>query len=358
MIRLFNLVGYYGDEQHTSTTTFDQSMASRLDEFRIQREEGAYMRLLSVLGTIRSFECEDPRDKVYASLGMAADVSESDILPDYAKSVEEVYTDVVRFVLSSQGSHCLDFLGLVIRPSSLPCPTPGDLPAWLPDWRIRGSPLALEKYIDPEGFDSEDAYNASRDVKSPATIVGKRLLCRGFELDTIVRVWPPCWDNLAESGLEIERSWRPDEGDRPYTCKESLLQAFNRTLLADIGRKCIHSHQLQRNCAVEWSLIDSAPSELTLVDQKRRMRMLIDVKHTTFGRRLFQTDGGLIGLGAADTTVGDRVCVLFGGQVLYLLRPKSSDVEHEFIGECYVHGMMDGEAVTDERLPGREFIIV
>jgi len=188
--------------------------------------------------------------------------------------------------------------------------------------------------------------------------MGRRLLCRGFELHTIVRVWPPCWNNLAESGLEIERSWRPDDGDKSYNCGESLLQAFNRTLLADIGRKWIHSDQLQRNCAVEWDLIDSTPSELTLVDQKRRMRMLIDVKQTTFGRRLFQTDGGLIGLGAADTAAGDRVCVLFGGQVLYLLRPKIIDVEHEFIGECYVHGMTDGEGVTDERLPGREFIIV
>jgi len=96
MIRLFNLVGYYDDEQHTWATTFDQSMASRLDGFRLRREEGAYMRLLSVLETLRSFKCEDPRDKVYASLGMAADVSESDILPDYVKSIEEVYTVVVR----------------------------------------------------------------------------------------------------------------------------------------------------------------------------------------------------------------------------------------------------------------------
>ena len=158
------------------------------------------MRLLSVLETIRNFECEDPRDKVYASIGMAADVSELDILPDYAKSVEEVYADVVRFVLSRQGSHSLDFLGPVIRPSSLPCATPDGLPTWLPDWRIRCCSFALEKYIDPDGFDSEEAYNASRDVKWPATIVGKRLLCRGFEVDIIVRVWPPSWDNVAESG--------------------------------------------------------------------------------------------------------------------------------------------------------------
>ena len=61
---------------------------------------------------------------------------------------------------------------------------------------------------------------------------------------------------------------------------------------------------------------------------------------------------------AAAAAVGDRVCVLFGGQVLYLLRTKSGDVEHEFIGECYVHGNVDGEAVTDKRLSGRELVIM
>ena len=39
---------------------------------------------------------------------------------------------------------------------------------------------------------------------------------------------------------------------------------------------------------------------------------------------------------------------LLGGQVLYVLRPRGSFTnapKHEYIGECYVHGLMDGEVV-------------
>lgn len=44
--------------------------------------------------------------------------------------------------------------------------------------------------------------------------------------------------------------------------------------------------------------------------------------------------------------VGDEVCVLFGMEVPFILRPVpgSSSLEYELVGECYVHGMMDGEA--------------
>jgi hypothetical protein len=54
------------------------------------------------------------------------------------------------------------------------------------------------------------------------------------------------------------------------------------------------------------------------------------------------TKDGFIGL-APNTGAGDIVLVLLGGQVLYVLR---SAAEHFiFVVECYIHGMMDGEAI-------------
>lgn len=41
---------------------------------------------------------------------------------------------------------------------------------------------------------------------------------------------------------------------------------------------------------------------------------------------------------------GDVLCVLFGGNVPYIIRTKD-DESHNFIGECYTHGIMDGEAL-------------
>lgn len=46
---------------------------------------------------------------------------------------------------------------------------------------------------------------------------------------------------------------------------------------------------------------------------------------------------------------GDLVAILFGLHVPYILKPLSDRPEdgYEFIGEAYVHGAMNGEAVKD-----------
>jgi hypothetical protein len=50
---------------------------------------------------------------------------------------------------------------------------------------------------------------------------------------------------------------------------------------------------------------------------------------------------------------GDYICILFGCSVPVVLREvkhvltstQDKGTHYEFVGECYVHGMMDGEAV-------------
>ena len=59
----------------------------------------------------------------------------------------------------------------------------------------------------------------------------------------------------------------------------------------------------------------------------------------------------LFGLGPRGTRLRDRICVLFGCSVPVILRPQidpsSSEVMHyEVVGESYIYGMMDGEAIT------------
>ncbi|KAH7391831.1 hypothetical protein BKA66DRAFT_458562 [Pyrenochaeta sp. MPI-SDFR-AT-0127] len=61
-------------------------------------------------------------------------------------------------------------------------------------------------------------------------------------------------------------------------------------------------------------------------------------------RRLFITASGQLGLGPAHMMSGDVVVVLFGGNVPYILRPLESG-QWVFVGECYIEGLMRGEAV-------------
>lgn len=52
----------------------------------------------------------------------------------------------------------------------------------------------------------------------------------------------------------------------------------------------------------------------------------------------------LIGLAPMAAQVGDSICILYGCSVPVVLR-QQGEGSWAFIGECYFHGMMDGEAI-------------
>lgn len=66
-------------------------------------------------------------------------------------------------------------------------------------------------------------------------------------------------------------------------------------------------------------------------------------KNFCINRRFFVTAKGCLGIGPKWTKKGDLVCVLLGGAVPYILRPAGMDFA--LVGESYVHGLMEGEAV-------------
>jgi hypothetical protein len=63
-------------------------------------------------------------------------------------------------------------------------------------------------------------------------------------------------------------------------------------------------------------------------------------------KEMFLTEQGYLGLGQEGVREGDIVCVFCGGDVPFLLRKseKTPGILH-LLSECYVHGIMDGEAM-------------
>lgn len=81
-------------------------------------------------------------------------------------------------------------------------------------------------------------------------------------------------------------------------------------------------------------------------------------------RCVFMTSKGDLGVGPASVVQGSVVFVLVGAQAPFVLHPLSPAVEmapedverralHILIGECYLHGWMDGEALKESN--GRQY---
>jgi hypothetical protein len=89
---------------------------------------------------------------------------------------------------------------------------------------------------------------------------------------------------------------------------------------------------------------------------KKPPRGTLEFVHNAFyareGRRFFLTRSGFVGMGPQKIQKDDIVVVVFGCHVPLVLR----EVEgcYNIIGECYVHGIMNGEPVRDLEGKGAE----
>lgn len=65
--------------------------------------------------------------------------------------------------------------------------------------------------------------------------------------------------------------------------------------------------------------------------------------HWSRARRFASTSHGRLANIPIGAQAGDIVCIILGGSVPYVLRPQK-DGYYSLVGECYLHGLMHGEA--------------
>jgi hypothetical protein len=102
--------------------------------------------------------------------------------------------------------------------------------------------------------------------------------------------------------------------------------------------------------------VDHIYRRITRTDPKRLYYLLdkdstYNVVRIMMNRRhleeptMAQTTDRRLALVPKNTGVGDEVAILFGADVPFVLRRKADRAAHELIGECYVHGLMDGATI-------------
>jgi hypothetical protein len=329
---------------------------SELHDLRALRETFRQLPLVYLLSTIRSCEATDPRDKVYAALPIAQYGDKKDLCPNYSMPVEDIYREVAISIITQDKN--LDLLAYCYPGQSF------DIPSWVPDWTCKPSSHPLPKATDELGHStSARIYNACGGRTSELAFeYGKYLLVQGIEVDVITNTSLPMnrdervmsstkpilpWqdDEVAE---EILTSWNqllfPDNKDRPYVVTgKTVADVIRHIICGDLRVTGPRRDRLGRGGSVRVPFREGSET----VSGSRFDSFMFErrVFNTCNNRRLIETRRGCLGISSMHAEIGDRVCILFGSSVPFVLRP--SGKTWKIIGEAYVHGIMDGEALLD-----------
>jgi len=366
-----------------------------LEQIRTAWARGMRPPLQDLIYECRRRRSTDARDKIYALLGLMGDSMSDFLRPDYSKSINEVYANVARHFITQTKS--LNPICGQQAQGRLE-----DLPSWVPDFaldqNLAPSPLVAvagnKNIFFASGRDKRSEYSLARRNRNNEE--WHLLPVRGLVIGTVssisVLVGPvkdrPSdsperrWHHtlaIASSLLEttqktsnrlgeFSRGLREyvkflDSEDPPELRGTTSDETFARDLCS-IGNDNIVSTFVQSLLCGRFSpqerLNDNHVEGILASFNTRLPLGYLDRFPTAFEsgirrRRLIVTEDGYIGAAPAETVVSDLVCVLFGCSVPVVLRPITDADEFTLIGECYVYGFMDGEAVA--RLETGEFTI-
>lgn len=157
--------------------------------------------LFGLLQMARLFKATDPRDKVFALLGLVIGAEAEGLIADYEKSPEEVYAWIARYLYRHQmfpTTNIFDNMSLMDWDAWSPdCPQTA-LPSWFPDWNNTG-PTLLDHY----GAISRDIVHYLASVTLQFDINDERALClKGYFLGDLLRL-----SLMTEPALGLGINW-------------------------------------------------------------------------------------------------------------------------------------------------------
>ncbi|KAL8712369.1 MAG: hypothetical protein Q9225_006954 [Loekoesia sp. 1 TL-2023] len=305
-----------------------------------------------VLRRTRKAQCSDPRDRIFGILSLTKDLDRLGIRPDYEKTTLDVFREVI--IGAAQKFKNLQLLArceLVDGRS--------DMPSWIPNWSTPH---------DFNAIDGKACWNSTSEVRYIRYTDGdEHLIVAGHRVSTII----------------ISRSIVPDD---PLACEslESLtrlreIYATFRKLVLGIKAITHRNFEYQAETMLRTifcnSFADNVEPMVATIQMKfdvvlqrfRRIQnlslhpcdncleetadFLNEFYNSAVGRALIYLETGHLGLGPKRCFENtDVVAIILGCQTPMVLRPRKNR-GHVVVGECYVQGLMEGEAFLGP-LPG------
>ncbi|KAM0441230.1 hypothetical protein ACHAPT_000537, partial [Fusarium lateritium] len=342
----------YIDSNHSKEASRARSMA--WTRFKYQSAVDHEYGLLSLVWEFRDSQVDDDRDKLYALLGLLPEEEQS-IKFDYFKHINQVYMDFVQAWINHYGS--LLILNLTQRQQR-------KQHSWYPIWSepfedhpqfFCGSAFSSHSFHFWEGkFSADGGRRAPNCTYSKAEPL---LRLQGFTHDTVAVVAPSAYEpHLGGAHADLEKcrkAWWEFTQTWSSEDKEGLSQEFWLAITA--------------------GLVDSDGGTVNYETVQRA---------TCEQRRLFITQNGEIGVGPSAVAPGDKVCVVFGSPVPFVLSEcKTCDLVDKskstvgsqgssppllqtwrYVGDAYVHGIMHytgdvDDDVKAERLFVEDFLL-
>lgn len=234
------------------------------------------------------------------------------------------------------------------------------LPSWVPDWEAFQYQHILPLY-------REDSFHASKGITPDVSFSSGlgTITVTGLKLDSIEILYPrDChpFQVIHEMGL-LKRAFLlvRSRYDRPAESHETLLENIlrtlvaNRSLLGEVPAPDDFLNQLRVTCGIGKIPTSFAPEISHRVD--RFMNYVYPAQrrlcHTMDHRRFFVTTQGHYGIGPRHIVEGDEVCILYGADMPFIMRHCND--YWKLLGECYIHGFMDGEAIDSDQDDSYEF---
>ncbi|CVK96006.1 uncharacterized protein FMAN_13926 [Fusarium mangiferae] len=283
--------------------------------------------LADLLDKIRDYDATDPRDKVYAIIGLLNQSGyKSPLMVSYQITVEDLYIQVAKVI--QQGSETLDIMSQVeVKPSTHQSIRSG-LPSWVPNWTVRSiykSTYGNAQYPRSKQPDSgtpgdlKSSFSFTGDSKAHCRFLSNKsqMVVEGFTFDTIAKIETRFVD--LEPGIKLEGvkrygyriGWKPPSACDQFECHDYWLDWLG--FHADF------------------------PSPAAKIPRRNGG----DIRRVD--TRVFKTQvSGVLGSTDVSIRVGDSICVLMGAKVPNILRPCGNS--WVLVGPCILldRGIING----------------
>ena len=383
LTRVAELYHYYNCRGEGNGLQDDWGLVRNLEwaSAKVKNGEEHHLTLAALLARFYKSCCTDPRDAVYSLVSMARDIDPEDWLPDYSTKSDDLMVLRKAFEHLVHTTQSLDVM----------CRTTKD-----PDETVTWLPKLGQTYrcdcgsTDGLKFGYRDAslttfamkiwdyplavYSASGSTRPKIRFStnGRLLFADGYIVDSIKKIPPRPGHSHCRScdrmTLDL-RSWLDVAFDihQKRLGRPGILAGFlrsvvgNRTLKRSRGVKetieeMIEGLQIVETLSEAWFCIlgetgcftDSCGCDVfDLRDMEHSTELLFMQRAVTIvlSDRTFAVTECSMGFVPRIAQEGDIVGILLGCSVPIILRPCTTGSGFTFVGECYIHWLMEGHYI-------------